>query len=599
MNNLKNASIQYKIFCLLVIFTIACAVSFSYRGIFSDDSRDYMHRADVIYFEGRLNTESHEAVSSFFYPLLIAVSYRLVGHTLLASHLFPFLLAVIIPPLLFIVLDKLLHHIGWACFGAVVYIFYPTNIVWLNQNLTEPVFTFWVVMTLLFFEFASERPAFFIAIGATSSFAVFTRLFDGLIFTSVVGLAVIYQCWRRSSWKWLAFALLTFLAIQFLVSEIFNFSLLDYQTYFSTVAQENTQSATPTPIEPFRKTMMAAHTYLRWYFAEKWALFPLILLICGIWKLFRMHAVQIPLHFIMYATFLLFVYGRRSREILIMRHASATIPALTILLIVGGKYIYERISASKFSQTYRIAPFCFLVILLGFFGITNIQGSLRFIDVMSDVIPATSFGQILRTNPAYPPYAQGNIVPLRENIIKEVLGDYRPSYRTKLAQKDWENDVPRKEREQADFGYHETFDDGNRWKSEAFEITGTSALWTEEHPGHLGAFPYQAGGTVVYKFSFPRKIKQVVISDIHTEWSPGDVLQMWTSVDGQQWTLRHDYKLHYQKNYYHDTIDENVAGAQTLYVKYYFFAGDAARNASDNRGASLEEFSLAVRFEHE
>ena len=598
MIDLTNASIHHKIFCLLVTFIIACAVSISYRGIFSDDSRDYIYRADVIYFEGRLNTESDEAVSSFFYPLLIALAYRFVGHTLLSSHLFPFLFAVMIPLLFFLLIEKLFHHVGWACLGALVYICYPTNIVWLNQNLTEPIFTFWVVLTLLLFEFAIERPAFFIAVGAAASFAVLTRLFDGLIFAGVIGLALLYQCWRRLSWKWIVFALLTFIGIQFLASEIFHFSLLDYRTYFSTVAQENAQAAPPSPAESFQDTMIAAQAYLRWYFAEKWALFPSCLLLCGIWKLSRMHTIHIPLHFILYSLFLLLVYGRRGQEIFVMRHGSPTIPALTILLIAGGKYVYDTIRASKLSQTYRAIPYVFLAILLSFWGKTNFQGSLRFIDVMADIIPATSFWQILRTNPEYPPYVEGNIVPIRENIIKEVLGDYRPSYRTKLAQKDWEDDLPRKEREQADWAYHETFDDRLSWKTDMVEVTGTSPLWTEEHPGIIGAFPYKSEGTVVFHFSFPQKAEKIVISDIYAQWSPGDIVRMWTSTDGQQWTLRHDDKLWSQKTYYHHSLTDNIAGTQAFYVKYYLYAGDPTRSASDNRGAFIEELSLAVTYEN-
>ena len=87
------------------------------------------------------------------------------------------------------------------------------------------------------------------------------------------------------------------------------------------------------------------------------------------------------------------------------------------------------------------------------------------------------------------------------------------------------------------------------------------------------------------------------MSDIHTQWGLGDVTKMWTSTDGEHWTLRYnDWNVHYTKDYYYQFFADEFKDCKTLFIKYYFYAGDQTRTGNDNRGASLEEFAFAVTY---
>jgi hypothetical protein len=74
-----------------------------------------------------------------------------------------------------------------------------------------------------------------------------------------------------------------------------------------------------------------------------------------------------------------------------------------------------------------------------------------------------------------------------------------------------------------------------KWREHLYTQEGDAKLWGTS--GFLGASPYNTTGTVIYKFTYPFKISTVRISDEYTQWGKGDRVTMWTSPDGQSWTL--------------------------------------------------------------
>ncbi len=582
----------------VLVFTLAVSVSLSYRSIFGTDLRDYIHRADGLYFNHQL-PPTLGAISSVFYPLMIALTYPLVGHTLLATHLLNVIMWLCTPVLFFFLLRRILDSEIWALIGSLLYIGYPTNAVLLNQNSTEIIIVFWLVVTLLLIEYARTRPVILLLAGITCALMVLTRLFDGLLFTAVLGVAVLYEHRKNLPLRWITLGAALFIGVQWVSSWILDYSLLELSGDYIGLAVEAYFLPAEQNASVERDIMLNVGAYVHWFLGQQW--FPVFLsgIILGLFRLLKKNRIAPVLVFAAYSSFLVFFLGGGFREMFFLRQAVKVILPLVILLVFGAKAWYEWLNRALGRIGKWIAPCIFVVIFSGC-GVLFYRQNVAFTVIMKDIIPPATLFQIIQKNPELPKFpATGTGVALRENMIKAVTGAYRPSYLSKLAQRAWDGAVPDQERARADFSWYADFSDETSWKSHVVEISGTSPLWTAERPGHLGAFPYQAEGTLVYKFSFPRKARKIVLSDIHKQWAPGDVLRMWTSSDGEEWTVRHERPLRYQKIYYHEVLTEEISGIETLYVKYYFYAGDPERDASDNRGAALDEFSLAVTFQDE
>ncbi|GAK57900.1 4-amino-4-deoxy-L-arabinose transferase and related glycosyltransferase of PMT family [Candidatus Vecturithrix granuli] len=582
---------------VLSLFIIAGAVSLSYRSIWGTDIRGYIYRADAIYFNHQLPS-AIGAISSVLYPVNIALAYPLVGHTLLATHLFNLLMWLLTPILFFFLLRRMLHNDIWAWIGAIIYLGYPTNFVLLNQNSTEVVLVFWLMVTFLLIEYGRTRPALLSLVGITCALMVLTRLFDGLLFTGILGIAICYDHRKRLPVRWLALGIMLFIGVQWVFSVILGYSLLETYDKYIRLGVDAYFLPTEQNSSGDRGVILNALAYTRWFLGKKWAPMFLLCIVPGCVHLLRKNRTAPAAAFLAYSMFLVFFLGGVFREPFFLRQAVKVIVPLVIVLICGAKMWYDWLNQALGRTGKWIAPSVFVIIFLGCASLFYHQNSV-FIMIMEDIIPPSSLLKIIRSNPELPvfPPTGTEDVELRENMIKAVTGAYRPSYLSRVAQQAWEKGLPHQERAQADFAYHATFEDETSWRTDGVKITGTSPLWLAERPGHLGAFPYQAEATLVLMFTFPQKAQKIMISDIHSQWSPGDVLRMWTSSDGQRWTLRHDYALRYRKMYYHEELTEEIAGIKTLYVKYYFYAGDPSRDASDNRGAALDEFSLAVTFQ--
>ena len=603
MNHKRNVAFHtgmkfgrtFDIACLVLLCFLAIFVSTSYRGIFSDDTRGYVDLGEFAYTQHRWGTElGSESVASILYPLSITVVFPFFGRTLVASHAIPFLLAVLTPLLFYALLRRIFNHWLWAFGGTLLFICYPTNIVYLNQNLTEPVFVFCAVLTMLLLEYAKKRPAFLIAVGIASSLMVLARLFDGMMFSAIVFLVLLLHWFKKSfETRWLFWSVVAFIGVQLVCSFVLRFSLFEYWNYFSHMVGDRNSSYTQ-GLPAMLRTKAAIKSYLTWYFGGK--LFPFLvgLLLLGIVSTFR-RAVFYPFFIVSaYSLFLFIGLGGRQIEPYLLRLSVKVIPALVVLLVGGGKMLYEILF-----HKVRIAAYSFLVLTLLLVGHFCYTKNIAYFAVMADIIPPASFLQIIRHNSSIPTqeYELENKINIREEIHKEVKGFYRSSYLSRQAKSAFEEKVPQQLQTMADFSYHDDFTDGIRWKNDAILVEGNSLLWTDTYPEHLGAFPAGADGTVVYKFTFPKSLEKVSISDIHTQWEHGDIVRMWTSVDGKHWILRYDNDLRYQKTYYHQVFEQDFDGLREMYVKYYFYAGDTSRKNGDNRGASLKEFFLSADFQ--
>lgn len=580
--------------CLFVVLLLAIVVSSAYRGIFSDDTNMYINHAGQIYDAHRLQSGESRSVASILYASLIALSYTLVGKTLLATHLFPFLLAVSTPPLFFLALQRLTGEWLWALAGTILYMFYPTNLVWLNQNLTEPIFVFVTVLAMLLISLSKGRSRFLVVVGLVVALLPFARLFDGLLFVLCAGVAIIYQERKQFPVKWLVITLLAGVGLHVLVLAVLHSSPLEYYRYIRQMSAYDTGAVNYTgDLTNIARTVAAVKIFLQWFLGGKLALLVVPLSGVGMYQAMRREQLFPALCLVGYSGFLLFVLGQRQVDILFTRLATKILPALVLLLVVGAKTTTDWFCGhwiSKQRLASVLAAVTFLLFFSGF-GVWAMKRNTSFLFMMSDIIPSAPLRHILRSHPV-------NVLDTnREEIYRQVLGEYRPSYRSKVAQEAFETQLPQQAQAQADFAYRANFLDGEQWKLHVWQLTGTSSLWTPEYPGHIGAFPYGAGGMLIYKFLFERKIQTVTLSDVHTQWEAGDVVRMWTSPDGEHWTLRYDDPLRYQETYYHHVFEHEFTDAQAMYVKYEFYAGDASRTGNDNRGAALQALFLAVNFQ--
>lgn len=589
--------------CLGILILLAFWISSSSRGMYGGDLSRFVHWADEIHagygLEGREASDlaNNKSMASVLYPFFIAIAYHLVGRTLLALHLFPFILAVATPLLFFFLLKRLLGDLLWSFMGTLLYLFYSTYFIWMNQALSEPVFMFFLVLTMLLMEYARKRPWLLIFVGMSAALLCLARLFDGFFFAGLAGVAVFYQHRKRIPIKWFVLSALSFLLIHVAASVAFDYSFIEkYYAYFFQSATQDQYYARDVGESFFVKSSLLLRTkmLMRWHWGGIMAPLTLFLVLLGGLERFRKNSLYALCCFVGYSLFLIVAFRGTNVEPLLTRLGLKVVPSLVLLLVVGGKFASDIIrSFSLVKQKSWISPAFFLLFFLGF-GSVAIVKNLQFKELISKIVPPASLWQIIEHNVVLPPEREDFTKDFRETIYKEVLGEFRPWYLNKKAKEAWDAGLPQAELEASDWSYRDDFSDGTQWKQEAFSFDGTSELWLEEHDGRLGAYPFGAEATLIYKFTFPQPVKRLVLGDIHTQWEPGDALRMWTSLDGKQWTLQHDYDVYYEDAYFYRVFEESVRGKREFYVKFYFYAGDAERGPVDNRGASLKNWFLAA-----
>ncbi len=606
----------------IALFALSIAANSFYRGIAHDEGLGgYCNGATRILNGGPLVTPGNEDEDSRYparllYMIFIAISVKLVGWNLFALHLFPYLIQLLNPLLFFIVARRFFKNDWWALSGTLLFLVHPFNVVFLNQQYSSPFFDFFLLVLVIFFQRSLDNPKQLIWFGICSSLLLFTRLEDGIIFVSWLYIAYLLHCRKYLPWRWLAASLGALFATHSLAAWYFQFPL-SYPVY-AIIRILHIQEGRGAGMSFIALTTLAVKIFMTWYFGGKlFAPFVAALLIIGTVEQFKRHIYYLISIFFPHFLFLLFVYNGR-HDIGMIPLPQTVIPFL-LLVLTGIRtmnafclmFMKRRLSFFRVRQIEKTPAFANLisivaiVALIGVFSIKAFQLGY----LIQDMIPASTIWQIIKTNPPLP----GNLsykepiirltpeinlpIKLREEIYRSVLGKYRAENFEVIGQYVADNHIFERELNQTDFSYVDTYDSKERWEADRRNVTGDSPLWNQQFSGRIGAFPLHASGSFEYHFTFPAPIEYVIIQDAHSQWGPEDRIRLWTSPDGRAWTARYnDTRTRYKHDRYYQFFDEEFDGQTSLFIKYEFYAGDAERKGDDNRGASLDEFGLLVKY---
>ncbi len=599
----------------LTILLLSFLISSSYRGIAHDEGLGGFRLGAMRIFEGQ-DVLNEDAIASespaikdparLMYLIFIAIGFKFFGLHLVAFHIFPYLLQILNPVIFFVVAFRFFKNVWWGFGAALLFLSHPFNLVYLNQQHNHPFFICFLLCLLLVFEYAVNNPKFLILFGVLAALLIITRFEDGTLFV-----AVLYGTYLIVRWKkgipvlWLLLSVGSLCAVYSGFALYFGFPVhypLDYiPQLFVRQAEYGSRFSF------VDATKLALRHFLYWYFCGKAIVLVLLgFLALGTLELLKKRMLYPLAIFYPYFFFLLFVYNGRF-EIINLPVTTFSVPGFLLILVSGirwgAQYLLARIKT--LDRLQKALPVLVIVILLGFFS----RAAYSLATIVEDGQPASTMWHIVKNNPPFPGsplYKDAFVrlsqeeqlpVKLREEIYKAVRGNYRSWYVNIIGKYAFEHGLPEQARARADFFYTDDYQSKQKWEQDRKQLEGESPLWNGEHPERIGAFPAGKGGSFVYQFEFPKPIEHVTISDKHTQWGFGDITRMWTSTDGENWTLGYDnWNVRYTKDVYYQFFDDEFDGQTVLFIKYYFYAGDKARKGNDNRGASLEEFSLAVKY---
>lgn len=143
--------------------------------------------------------------------------------------------------------------------------------------------------------------------------------------------------------------------------------------------------------------------------------------------------------------------------------------------------------------------------------------------------------------------------------------------------------------------YEDSFVDYKRWQADRFSHEGRCSLVSDRTKHGVGAYPYGANGSFVYRFHIPERFDHFRISDIHTVWAETNEVKLWVSPDNATWRIVHDDVPQDVSAYRFSRVfssAKELGPDREIYLKYSFHAGNAKRHPEDNRGASLRYFKL-------
>jgi hypothetical protein len=474
---------------------------------------------------------------------------------------------------------------------------------------STPIFMFCLLLLLVVFQAALNNPKWLLLFGALAACLLLTRLEDGIIYVTMLYGAYLLQRWQTGiPWKWLGGSVVLLGVTHCTFAWLFGFPILYHLAYLPLLM--NRQAEYGVGLSFFELTRRAFRIFIFWYFSGKF-LAPLlgILMLIGTVVLLKKRLWYAIVLFWPHFFFLLFLYNGRF-DVANLPIATASTPGFILLLLQGIQSLttVSIVNRKKIKYVASVSGVIGLLLLLVMvFGFGKALYSLGI--AIEDVIPASTIWRIVRANPPLPGapgYQEMSLalsrteqmpIPLREELIRAVRGNYRSWYLHAIGADAFERGLPEQAAARADFVYLDDYETKNRWEQDRFQITGTSPLWNEEFSGRIGAFPYRHEGTFIYRFAFSQPIDYIILADVHTQWGIGDVVTMWTSSDGEHWTLRHhNWNVHYTKDYYYQFFEHDFDGQQTLYVKYTLYAGDRTRTGNDNRGACLEKFILIGKY---
>ena len=605
---------QKSLFIILsiAIVCLSCLASTFYRGMGHDEGLGSFRKGGQRIVEGEPLYDQEAGIGDakdparLVYIAFIALGYKLVGFNLTALHLFPYLFQIINPWLFFVVAYMFTRNIWWGAAGSLMFIVHPFNLIFLNQQHTHPFFVFLLLVISLVFHYAVENPKFLALVGCLASLLILTRLEDGGLFVIII--YAVYLLYRLNSgvpWKWLFVSVGILFFTHVICAYIFDFSLLYPMDYVAELTQR--QTAYGARYSFLEATKRVLRYYLNWYVGGKLlAPFLLLFFLMGMIVQFKRGQFYPLAIFLPYFLFLIFLYNGRF-EIINLPVTTFTVPGFLLLILSGMQAVCAWVHTRLRRPLLRpVLNTLLIIIVLGLFS----RSAYALAILVEDGQPAATMWQIVKNNPPLPgnPTYQQTSVPLndeqqfpvrlREELFRTVRGNYRSWFLKTIGEYAYEQDLPEKAMNQADFSYHDDYETKDKWEQDRQDLEGNTPLWNGNYPGQLGAFPYGTSASFVYKFEFPKPVKDVTLSDIHTQWGFGDVVKMWTSPDGQQWILRYDnWNVRYTKDYYYQYFPAEFDGQTTLFIKYFFKAGDQNRPADDNCGASLQYFVLAVNYE--
>ncbi len=581
----------------LAIFFLSLAVSSLHRGTIDDGALEIdgaegarivsAHQVSFVFSDKEkiddemvVKLPTHKLVkipARLTYLLSIAIGYKIFGISLLALHFFPYVLQIINPCLFFIIAYRFSKSTWWGLTGALFFIFHPFNLLWLNIPYNSPIFMCFLLIMILLYDSAVKNPKWLIIFGVVAVLLMLTRFEEGGMF--VVLLYGAYIVHRRSTGipvRWILLSVGVLLVTYSMFAFYFGFPL-EYPIYYLPTLLQR-QAMYRADFSFYQLTIQAFRAFLYWYFCGKFmAPFLVMLIIIGAFAQVRKRIFYPMAIFLPHVSFLLLVANVRY-DLVGLKGQPYSVPGFILLLLSGIQIVSNYCSTLflrvrqrnllrvkrpiGFSSVQRSVGVIIIVVIMG--GVFRSAYSLSLI--VEDVLPATTMWRIAKYNPPLPgnplykePYIQLSpeeripVLP-REEVYKAVQGNYRSWYLHQIGKYAFKQRFSEHARSLADFSYFDDYGSKDKWETDRYHVEGDSPLWNDEFPGRIGAFPFGKGGSFVYKFDFSSPIDDVIISDTHTQWwgFGGDVTKMWTSTDGEHWTLRYNnWNVRYTKDYYY------------------------------------------------
>ena len=622
INTPERHSQKHIILLVIAIVLLSFLASSSYRGIANDEGLGGTDEAARRILSGQPLYDGTGATikmpARFLYSFSIAAGYKLLGFNLLVLHLIPYLIQLLNPCLFFWISYRFSKNAWWAAISAIFFIFHPFALVFLNQQYSSSLFMCWLLLLILTLDLAHKNPRWLLLSGLVSSLLLLTRLEEGGMFVLIFyGTYLLARRKNGLPFRWLALSVGTILIPYVIAAKLFGFPILYPLKYLPYLTERQSAYGEGWTFVSLSKRAFRSLTY--WYLGGKYVM-PFMFLLVGMGTFQHVKTRNFyPLalfwpHFL----FMLFVYNARNDIMNLGIPYSVPgfillllsgVQSLSLLCAKGGQKISQH-TLGFLKKLWRPAVFQVAILLLVAGSLLRSAHSLMI--VANDVIPASTMWRIVKNNPPMPgnpsfkeTFIQLNReeqmpVLLREELYRAVRGDFRSWFVQQVAKYAFKHDFPEYARANADFVYTDNYDSKEQWEKDRVHFEGNSPLWLDAHAGRIGAFPRKKSGTFIYKFQFPKPIDYLTLSDIHSQWGFGDRTKMWTSFDGETWTLRYDHwNIRGMKDPYYWFFENEFDGVTTLFVKYYFYAGDKTRAADDNRGACLEEFSLAAKYKNE
>ena len=569
---------------------LACSLFFASidRHIIADDSFAYLEVSEKIYHH------SYRAASEItkhppLYSLLLGPSVLIYGRTLMALHFFPILFFLAIPLCLYFLGRHIFRNNLVAFLCALLYLIFPTNLRHLTTPLTEPICVALILASFLLLEKCRRDLKYLPFFGLVLALLFLTRYETiPLILLEFIYLIVFLIKEKRISRRnvFLIILVIAIFQIPFVVFNLSEGSLVPgraihaLQLVYHHLANPETRMYPDYP--PLRLVGVSYNIYLGGN-----PLLPVMILggICFAW--YRRSGLLIIASIWCAALYgLIIFYGTNTW---ILRHLTKVTPFICLFIC----YLLFEIWNLGLKSSRNILSFFPFVLFLTALILSVLYTSARdyraFQDDTRYSLERASLLQLSRTNPDIPPVKDWIALKIQklnvaEETFRAVLGYARkPAYLRKRAE------VFELENFYSDFTATDFLQQITRHDP-------VDRFWKGPGSGRLGILPKFRDGTITLRFRFEKPVCGMEYCDRHIAWTRDDRVTLLFSLDGEEWeTWYSDARCYDPITYgtYREFPGENH---RTIYLKYYFHAGDARREPLDNGGAALEEMAFSVDF---